>query len=222
MSEGWTVVLPVKRLPQAKTRIVLPAPRREELALAMASDTVRAALASRAVERVMVVTSDRWAADALRWVGAEVVPDAPDAGLNQALGHGIATARDGGAGAVAVLSADLPAATAGGLDAVLAAAAAMGEAPAGVVGDKTGTGTTVLAVRAGNEFPPLYGEESLRRHLAAGAADLTAAADAGLRCDVDTVADLMAAVSLGVGPATGAVVAGGWPELMPLDGADDR
>src|SRR5580698_4343817 len=56
---GWTVLLPVKVLAQAKSRLAaLAGERRLELALALASDTVSAVVACPEVARVLVVTSD--------------------------------------------------------------------------------------------------------------------------------------------------------------------
>ena len=190
-------MLPVKRFAVAKTRLALPADERERIAAAMASDTVAAALATPSVVRVVVVTDEPAAARALARLGAEVVPDQPDAGLNQALAHGIAHARGSGAGAVATLSADLPAITPDALAAALALVA-----PSGVVADRAGSGTTLLAAVSGEALVPEYGDGSLRRHVASGARDLSDLVDQRLRLDVDTVADLEAALRLGVGPAT--------------------
>ena len=75
---GWTVLLPVKVLARAKSRLaVLAGDRRRELALALASDTVAAVLACPEVARVVVVTSDPVAGPLLAALGAVVVPDAP-------------------------------------------------------------------------------------------------------------------------------------------------
>ncbi|MCM1017757.1 2-phospho-L-lactate guanylyltransferase, partial [Micromonospora sp. XM-20-01] len=84
----WTVVMPVKRLGAAKSRLrgALPGVPHEELALALAADTLRAARACPAVAGVLVVTDDarvRAAADA---AGARVAAD-PGAGLNAAFRH---------------------------------------------------------------------------------------------------------------------------------------
>src|SRR5947209_10589199 len=86
-AQSWAAVVPVKRLPLAKTRIALPADLRAELALAIAADTVAACRATSAVARIVVVTDDEDAAARLAELGAVVVPDAPDAGLNPALRH---------------------------------------------------------------------------------------------------------------------------------------
>src|SRR5690242_10697956 len=89
---SWTVLLPVKVLARAKSRLaVLAGDRRGELALALASDTVAAVLACPEVARVVVVTSDPEAGPLLAALGAVVVPDEPadrSAGLgNTGLGN---------------------------------------------------------------------------------------------------------------------------------------
>ena len=74
----WTVLLPVKVLARAKSRLaVLAGDRRRELALALASDTVSAVLACPEVARVVVITSDPVAGPLLAGLGAIVVADEP-------------------------------------------------------------------------------------------------------------------------------------------------
>ena len=107
----WSVLIPVKVLTQAKSRLAdLAGPRRAELALALACDTVTAVLACEAAAQVIVITDDRSAGAALAGLGALVIPDEPRDGLNAALRHGAghAAARWPGSG-TAALSADLPA-----------------------------------------------------------------------------------------------------------------
>jgi 2-phospho-L-lactate guanylyltransferase len=107
----WSLVVPVKVLARAKTRLAsLAGPDRPALALAMAADTVAAALDCPQVGRVIVVTDDPQAAEVLAGLGAVIVPDRPGRGLNGALRHGAAHAgsrwpRSGIGG----LAADLPA-----------------------------------------------------------------------------------------------------------------
>src|SRR6185437_5448262 len=82
---SWTVLLPVKVLARAKSRLaVLAGDRRRELALALASDTVSAVLGCPEVARVVVVTSDPVAGPLLAALGAVVVPDEP---AGRATGH---------------------------------------------------------------------------------------------------------------------------------------
>jgi 2-phospho-L-lactate guanylyltransferase len=197
-----SVVVPVKRLAVAKSRLYAagrPRPEHAALALALARDTVAAAAAARSVARVVVVTDDPEAAAAMRDLGAVVVPDEPDAGLNPALAHGAAAAAGLGAGdGLALLSADLPALRPVELDAALAAAAAY---PRSFVPDAAGSGTTLLAAAPGVPPEPRFGAGSAAEHARSGAVALVGAWPS-VRRDVDTAADLAAAAALGLGPAT--------------------
>ena len=204
---AWSVVVPAKRLPLAKTRL-RPLPEgldgppdaHDRLVLALLADTVAAALASPAVTGVLVVTDDPAAAAEVTRLGARTVPDEPDRGLNPALEHG---ARATGGTAVAALSSDLPALRPDELTAALAAAEA---APRCFVPDAQGTGTTLLTA-AGIDLSPAFGTGSAQRHAAGGAVALTGAWP-GLERDVDTPGDLRGALALGVGPHTAALLGG--------------
>ncbi len=204
MADSWGVVVPVKRLSVAKSRLAAYGDeRRQALALAFAADVVLAAVM---VARVLVVTDDERAARVLASLGAWVVPDDPDAGLNPALEHGVELLRaDTPHLGVATLSADLPALRAPDLAAALARVAPGERA---FVVDHSGTGTTLLAAGSGTALLPAYGPGSRAAHLASGAVELIAAES--LRLDVDTPADLAAAVALGVGPHTSLAVQELW------------
>src|SRR4051794_34122208 len=105
----WAVVVPVKELPVAKTRLALAPDERAALALAMACDVVACAVSCDAVDGVVVVTNDARAAASLGPLGARVVADVADAGLNPALVDGARVARGWWPRAgVAALAADLP------------------------------------------------------------------------------------------------------------------
>ncbi len=205
---AWSVVVPAKRLRLAKTRLTPlppgldgpPEAAHDRLVLALLADTVAAALASPAVAGVLVVTDDPDAAAAGTRLGARTVPDEPDRGLNPALVHG---ARAAGTAAVAALSSDLPALRPEELTAALAAAEA---APRCFVADAQGTGTTLLTA-VDTDLSPAFGAGSAQRHAAGGAVPLTGAWP-GLARDVDTPADLRAALALGVGPHTAALLGG--------------
>ena len=203
----WTVVVPVKRLSSAKTRLPDdPRLDRSALALAFARDVVRAAAASALVAEVVVVTDDAAASAALGRLGARVVPDAPAAGLNRALEHGVAAARARTPDtAVAALASDLPALRTDELDRALEAAASRRRT---FVSDAADLGTTLLTARPGVGLAPAFGWGSAAEHLASGAIPCDLPDIPGLRLDVDTAADLEAAVALGVGPATAAVLEG--------------
>jgi 2-phospho-L-lactate guanylyltransferase len=201
---SWGLVVPVKRLALAKSRLgAYGDAARQDLALAFACDVVAAAVACDVVATVLVVTDDDRAAAALAALGATVVPDLPDAGLNPALAHGADLLRAERADlGVATVSADLPGATATGLAAVLGE---VGAGSRGYLADLAGTGTTVLAAGPGAPLLPSYGTGSAQRHRASGAHPL--AGSDGLRRDVDTPQDLRAAVADGLGPHTAALVA---------------
>ncbi len=217
-ADGWWVVAPVKPLGLAKSRLGLAGERRAELALAFAVDTVGAALRATAVAGVLVVTDDPRAAAALGRLGAVVTPDEPDSGLNPALAHGAAlAARQWGARGVAALSADLPALRPAELDLALARAARWSRA---YLPDAQDEGTTLLTAAGGAALDPRFGADSRRAHAASGAAPLPLDGVASLRRDVDTRADLRAALRLGVGAATAAaVVALGWTPTSAPDGS---
>jgi 2-phospho-L-lactate guanylyltransferase len=211
---SWTVVIPIKRLELAKSRLrgAVPGADHGDLVLAMALDTITAARASPAADRVVVVTGDRAASQAALDAGADVIADVPDAGLNPALAYAAAMvaaavrARASRSG-VAALAADLPALRTQELAGALGRAGALGAAVRGYVVDAAGSGTVLLAAPAGVALRPCFGADSAAAHAATGAVRLRGEWP-GLRRDIDTAADLAAAVELGVGPRTRAVVAG--------------
>jgi 2-phospho-L-lactate guanylyltransferase len=201
----WTLVLPLKGGPAAKSRLG-GGPR---LARAIAEDCLDAVLSCPDVVRTLVVTADPQTAAAARRAGAETVPESsPGSGL-------VAAVRDAlgaldGAAPVGVLLADLPALQpddlAKGLAAVREALRERPDAPMAAVPDAEGSGTVLLAGRTAHDLDPAFGPDSLTEHLRRGAVavfpDLPR-----LRRDVDTPDDLCAALSLGAGPRTSALMA---------------
>jgi 2-phospho-L-lactate guanylyltransferase len=201
---AWTLVVPLKPLPRAKTRLAaaLGEADRARLALAFAQDTVRAALACTRVNGVVVVTDDPHAAHELSALGARIVPDAPDAGLNPALSHGAQDVRARHPrAALAALNADLPALRPEELGRVLDLA---GRFPRAFLPDAAGSGTTLLTARPGRALDPRFGPRSRARHRASGAEELDLPGVPSVRQDVDTAPDLAAAAALGLGPFTAA------------------
>jgi 2-phospho-L-lactate guanylyltransferase len=202
----WTVVIPAKALPSAKSRLVPatagPADHRR-LVEAIRADTVAAALAADGVARVLVVVD----AAVTEPEGVEILAQTRP-GLNGALTdaaeHAAAHWPEDG---VAALVGDLPALRAADLADALTAAA---EHRAAFVPDADGTGTTLLTARAGQVLAPHFGPGSAARH-ADGAERLDAAP--GLRHDVDTAADLAGAVRHGLGARTADV----WGEVDTRD-----
>lgn len=196
------VVVPVKPPDVGKSRLLgVPAAERSALAAAFATDTVGACLETPGVARVLVTTDDARFATALAALGADTCPDGAT-GLNEALVQAAAEARRRWPALVPVaLCADLPALRPADLAAALAAASG---APS-YVADAEGSGTT-LYTAPHDAFDPRFGAGSAAAHAAGGATAVPGDLP-GLRRDVDDLATLGAAVGLGVGPATRALLA---------------
>ena len=202
--QRWTLLVPVKPLDRAKSRLEPPAGAdRSELALAFALDTVQAARRCDLVGRTVVVSPDERVRAALAGVDATVLTAAPD-GLNPALRAASRSVRaEGGDEPLAALTADLPALAPDELDRALLAAAA---APLSFLSDSDRVGTTLYCARDPRRFAPAYGPGSRALHLRAGAVELLVTGVESVRRDVDTSADLLAARALGLGACTSALL----------------
>ncbi|MFW0791892.1 2-phospho-L-lactate guanylyltransferase [Gordonia sp. CPCC 205333] len=203
------VVLAVKELTNAKTRLTEAVPDREDLVLAMFADTVDAVRAA-GVEHVVVVSLD---ADVAAWARRHQVTHVGDAerdsSLNAAfaLGAEVARAGDHELSAIALLQADIPALRPAEFASAIIAA---GPHPRAVVADRDGTGTTMLVRHPHVTEMSSFGPGSAAAHRTAGAVDLDPLGHnwPGLRTDVDTLADLAAAAELGVGEHTASWIQG--------------
>lgn len=198
MEQAWRIVVPL-RLSQAKTRLsTQPAPRRRELVIAMALDVITAARECSVVEEVVLV-ADPEGIDA---VGAEMTSRVdPGDGLNAAIRAGAA----GASGPVAALLADVPCASAAGLEIALASSTGA----SGFLCDAEGIGTTLVAAPHPDALTTHFGPRSRAAHAAAGIPEIhdpRPGALAGLRRDVDSEVDLWDAQRLGLGPFTRAIL----------------
>lgn len=228
MANDWTVVIPVKRLGTAKSRLrgAVPDARHKDLALAMLRDTVAAVLGCAEVGDLLVVTDDPAATRAVTALGAHAVPDRPRAGLNAAVRFG-ADVVTGLGRRRAALAGDLPALRAAQLGSALSTANGRSLVPdangrgfgpdangrgfvpdanrRSFVPDADGTGTVLLAAAAGTPLDPRFGAGSAAAHAGSGATELSGDWP-GLRQDVDTAADLRAVLALGAGAHTYALL----------------
>ena len=201
----WSLVIPVKKLSAAKTRLApLPTGRRADLALAFVHDCVAAALAVPLVSQVLVVTADEVAAEGLRKLGARIAmePEPRDGldRLNAAISYGARHSRlERPELRVGALTGDLPSLRAEELSAVLGLATAI--EGRSFVPDAAGSGTTLLLGAEDGTLDPRFGPDSRARHAQSGAAELFGVGRS-VRQDVDTLADLEAALRLGVGVHT--------------------
>ncbi|WP_019854905.1 2-phospho-L-lactate guanylyltransferase [Actinopolyspora mortivallis] len=207
MSCGVHLLVPIKPLRIAKSRLRAASPTARahaELVTALVSDTVLAARAAEGVAGVVVVTSDPTLDARFRAHGVEVIADSPDQGLNSALEHGARMLRERRPRArLGVLQADLPALRPAELDAAIAESAGQ----RAFCADRHGTGTTLLLARGDTDLRPGFGTDSARVHGHGGARRLARAAES-LRCDVDVPADLGVAEALGLGEHTRSVLRG--------------
>ncbi|MGH3978628.1 MAG: 2-phospho-L-lactate guanylyltransferase [Pseudonocardiaceae bacterium] len=206
------LLVPVKPLALAKTRLLGAADRgtgepaaHARLALALARDTLTAAAAAGMVRRLVAISSDPVVHAAVTSDGVALIADEPDAGLNPALLHGEQRLRRADpAAAVAALQADLPALRPDELDA--AVRAALGTGRRAFCADRAGTGTTLLVAPPGQPLDPCFGPGSAASHRGSGAVAIEGPWP-GLRCDVDTGADLSVARRLGLGHFTRSALA---------------
>lgn len=199
---AWTVVVPVKPAERGKSRLEVPGVDRVAIARAIALDTIAAAAACDVVAQVVVVTDDGGLAiQALDIPGLRFVPEGDARGLDAAVAEGMSAAGD--RMLRAALLGDLPALRPGDLADALRFAASVAR---GVVADAEGTGSTLVTAGAGVEWRSAFGADSFARHVALGCVPLPIADGSTLRRDVDDAAQLSAAIELGLGPRTAALV----------------
>ncbi len=199
-TRGWTILIPVKATSRGKSRLDVPDRSRPALALAMAMDTADAAARC---GRVLALVEDPADGRALSTIAGVDIHRSRVRGLNQAILDGATVA---GATTVcdvtarlAVLPGDLPGLDAGELAAVLRRCEQYRFA---AVADHLGVGTTLLAATEVGALRPLYGVDSFRAHVGAGAVPIDLPTGSTLRWDVDTVDDL----AMAPGPRTSAVL----------------
>lgn len=179
---GVVVVIPVKGLATAKTRLDVPADARREVALRLAEHAVGTALATPEVSRVLVVTADGTVKARMQALGAGLVHEV-DPGLNAAARLGRDAARRVRPGDdVAIMVSDLPDLTTTDLSAAIAEFRARGPL---VVTDVEGTGTTTLLQQGAADLSIGFGVGSAAHHVKAGFLPAEGALP-GLRRDLDT------------------------------------
>lgn len=201
------LIVAVKRLAAAKTRLapVFSAETREKVVLAMLVDTLTAAAGVEALGLIAVVTPDDAAAAAAAGLGATVLADPTPQSHRDPLNNAIAAAELAVADSFAnivVLQGDLPSLQTVELTDAVAAARHHRRS---FVADRIATGTAALFA-FGTTLDPQFGPDSSARHRRSGAIELTGPWP-GLRCDVDTPDDLVAARRLGIGAATARAIA---------------
>ena len=208
----WQVLIPIKRLARAKSRLALPPDEREALTLAMLRDVAGAVRACRYVRTVHVVTED---AGVARTVDAERLPAwsvAGEPGLNHELHRAAECLRQSGTrDGIAVFLGDLPCLTTSVVSDLLLSAP---QDQQSFLPDAAGSGTTVLLAPSCIPLAPFFGKGSAVRHSRIGIA-LDCTADRWVaRQDVDTLEALEKAIKFGVGDHTRRWVSAPPPERL--------
>lgn len=183
------LVIPVKRLELAKSRLGLRSPERAAVARWLVRHTLTVAADCTSVGLVTVVTEDPDVGRLARAAGAVVTAEPRPGGLVAAALEGRRTSRrlaphhD-----LAVMVSDLPHLGTSDLDSAFAEFTGLGVPM--FVPDHLGTGTTMLVHPHSAEPPILFGQDSARRHADAGYAASRSSLP-GLREDLDTRTDLV-------------------------------
>lgn len=233
--DRWTIVVPVKSLDRAKSRLA-PAlsPRdRRTLVVAMATDVITACRSAAAVDRVRVVGSDPEVARLAQDLGAEFVVDpatATDAsdprpsGLRPVDGDPLNTAIDwaltGVRGPVGVIAADLPELDGRILTGILDSAS---RHPHSVVTDHRGHGSTMAFWTGSSDRVSRFGVDSAARFRQIGGAVEIVTGHAGRGSatrDVDVPEDITGLSGRPVGPATRRTLEG-VPDTRPCRDAEE-
>lgn len=183
-------VLPVKRFAVAKARLGddLSAGTRRALAESMVTDVVMALRRTKAIDEVLIVTSEPAVEAIGHGYGATVIADHDEAGQSAAALIGIGHALEHGAGRVLLVPGDCPALDPAQL-AELLGAPAVGRSVT-LVPDRHGSGTNALVLVPPDVIEPAFGEDSRARHE-------QSAATAGVPCRVENVPTLLIDVDTG-------------------------
>lgn len=196
-------MIPVKPLPQAKSRLASLPVAPDRLARAFLIDVLTAVSLVPRVRRVVVASSDPDVASIADLAGAVFADDSGHEGINAAAGSARRYRAPGTS--VGVLVSDLPWLTPDSLDAALA----LGEGhECSFVADADGTGTTLWMISSHCEAESHFGPDSRHRHRDAGCTDLVIQADADarlltpLRRDVDTAEGLQPPTGMRLGAST--------------------
>jgi 2-phospho-L-lactate guanylyltransferase len=166
MSQGRKLraIVPVGPFAQAKQRLAscLTPRERSAFARAMLEDVLSALLRAASLDGIVVITGDADAASLAHAVGATVLADAENAGINAAVEnaarHCVREGRDG----MLVIPADVPLITAADIEAIAKAhraAPSVTLVRAGIDG-----GTNALACSPPDAMSFCFGEDSFRRH----------------------------------------------------------
>jgi len=158
-------IVPVNVLKVSKARLtpLLNSSERAQLSVAMLEDTLEALRKAKRLDRVTVVSADYAVRKIARSHGASWLWEGRRRGLNKAVRLGIRESKHRGASAALIIHADIPLITPREIVDFLdhAAGCSVALAPS-----KEGTGTNALLMQPPGVVRPLFGRDSLQKHLA--------------------------------------------------------
>lgn len=171
----WAVV-PVKELDGAKQRLagLLTPPQRSALAEVMAGEVLDAVAAARGLAGLVVVTLDPGITVLAARLGARIVADGARDGHTGSVTAAIRMLAREGRGGMMAMPGDIPAVTAGELEAVLAAQAAAPSFTIAPAHDDLGSNAVLCS--PADSVPLRFGDNSFFPHL-----------DAARRCGIEPV-----------------------------------
>ena len=165
MGVNTFVLIPVKRLSEAKKRLskVLTDRERRRIVVAMLWDVLRAVAESDSVDNIAVVGSDKPVKRMAEAFGAVFLED-PGGGLNETLTYGTDWCIQQGADGVLIIPSDLPLITPEDVDGVVS----MGvDVRCVVVSPSHDMGTNALLRRPPNVISTMFGMRSVNTHIKA-------------------------------------------------------
>ncbi len=163
------IVIPLKRLPLAKSRLadLLEPAARQRLVLTLATHVVttaqQAAARQAAPTGIWLVSADPTVAELARALDVNCLTDRHEE-LNAALSETRAYLQTAGARAMVILAGDLPFITPADITALIEA---LSNADLALAPDQAQRGTNALALRLPSPIPFIFGSESAARHLSA-------------------------------------------------------
>ena len=183
---SWSAIVPINLGRERKSRLAerLSAPERATLADAMSEHVLACLLETPEISKVVVLSPQlrvRAGVERRRDFGGGLNPE-------------LAALRGALPGPLLVILGDLPLLSVEDLRALLAVAERAGIA---LAPDRHGLGTNAVALMPNREFAFAFGEDSCARHKLAAGGDAAIVERPGLAHDVDTPADLDAAVAAG-------------------------
>ncbi len=188
-------VVPIKELEDAKRRLadVLTPEERRELVRAMVEDVLRALVASRQFDRVMVITRAAEISEMARSLGVGIIPEPDKPGLISAVREAAKYLAREGVDLMVFVPADIPLIGVDEIDVVLSGVGTRDEPEFVIVParDMGGSNCVVCSPPDCMEFG--FGEDSFRRHLRIArqlGIEPVVARLPGIGLDVDTPDDL--------------------------------